>query len=179
MKVVLKQWYKEVQLTEVKSKRHYCTRICWQGWTFMLQTATVVNVQHAKPWQWLRDCKVGPTCEVWFGFLHAQGETVSQIYRKLVLSLCTGNKFVCGAKHSKMAEVTWWTKTVIPSTLISNDNMSCGRTGMKICKIVAKLNTSPKVHENVHDTRHRKVTIWWDPKHVSEHHKQMHKNLCF
>jgi hypothetical protein len=68
------------------------------------------------------------TKEVWGVIcVPTQGETLTQIHKELVLSLHTGNKFPCGAKHSKMAEMTWWTKAVRPSTLISNNNMSCGR----------------------------------------------------
>jgi len=83
--------------------------------------------KHAKSRQWLR-LGSWTNMEVW-GVICAptEGETLTQICRELVLSLCAGNKLLCGAKHSKMAELTWWTEAVRPSTLISNDNMSCGR----------------------------------------------------
>jgi hypothetical protein len=125
MGAVSKVWYKEVQLTRLYSERHYWTRICLWGWTFLLRTAKVVNVQACKVMAMAETGKLdqhgGVIC------IPTQGETLTQIYRELVLSLCTGNKFPCGAKHSKMTGMTWWTKAVRPSTLISNDKMSCVR----------------------------------------------------
>lgn len=83
--------------------------------------------KHAESWQWLR-LGSWTNMEVWGVIcVPTQGETLTQIYRELVPSLCTGNKFPRGARHSKMAELMWWNKAVRPSTLTWNDNMSCGR----------------------------------------------------
>ena len=114
--VVPKVWYKEVQLTWVYSQRHH--------WTLIGVDISVANshscecASKAKSWQWLR-LGSWTNMEVWSVIcVPTQGETLTQIYREFVLSLCTGNKFLCGAKHSKMAEMTWWTKAVRPSTPI-------------------------------------------------------------
>jgi hypothetical protein len=48
MWVVPKVRYKWLQVTGLKSERHYCTRTCWWGWEFLLWTNTVVHVQACK-----------------------------------------------------------------------------------------------------------------------------------
>jgi hypothetical protein len=94
------------------------------GGHFCCQQPCLWMCKHAELWQRLR---LGSwiNMEVWGAIcVPTQGETLTQIYRELVLSLCTGNKFPCRARHSKMAEMTWLTKAVRPSTLTWNDNMS-------------------------------------------------------